>query len=56
MLALEIHIPKVLEGGFKKHGVKIVDKGRWLSQLGHGEKSVRFEVRFGDCGYDKGKS
>ena len=45
---------KSLEGDFKKHGVKIVDKKDGYP-VRAGEKSVRFEVRFGDCGYDKGK-
>ncbi len=43
---------KSLGSGFKKHGYKIVNK-----KDGHpvraGEKSVRFEVRYGDCGKDK---
>ena len=43
---------KSLGSGFKKHGYKIVSK-----KDGHpvrvGEKSVRFEVRYGDCGKDK---
>ena len=43
---------KSLGSGFKKHGYTIVNK-----KDGHpvraGEKSIRFEVRFGDCGKDK---
>ena len=42
---------KSLEKDFKKHGVQIVNK-----KDGHpvraGKKSIRFEVRPGDCGYD----
>ena len=45
---------KSLEGGFKKYGVKIVKKEDGFP-VRAGKKSVRFEVRFGDCGYDKGK-
>ncbi len=45
---------KSLEGGFKKYGVKIVKKDDGFP-VRAGEKSVRFEVRFGDCGYDRGK-
>jgi len=43
---------KSLGSGFKKHGYTIVNK-----KDGHpvrvGEKSIRFEVRYGDCGKDK---
>ena len=43
---------KSLEKDFKKHGVQIVNK-----KDGHpvraGEKSIRFEVRSGDCGKDR---
>ena len=43
---------KSLGSGFKKYGYRIVSK-----KDGHpvraGEKSIRFEVRFGDCGKDK---
>ena len=45
---------KSLESGFKKHGVKIVKKEDGFP-VRDGEKSVRFEVRLGDCGKDKGK-
>ena len=42
---------KSLGSGFKKHGYTIVSK-----KDGHpvraGGKSIRFEVRFGDCGKD----
>ena len=45
---------KSLKKGFKKYGYKIVNK-----KDGHpvraGEKSIRFEVRNGDCGEDPGK-
>ena len=45
---------KSLKKGFKKYGYKIVHK-----KDGHpvraGEKSIRFEVRNGDCGEDPGK-
>ncbi len=43
---------KSLGSGFKKHGVKIVKKQDGFP-VREGEKSVRFEVRFGDCGKDK---
>jgi hypothetical protein len=43
---------KSLESGFKKHGVKIVKKEDGFP-VRAGEKSIRFEVRFGDCGKDK---
>ena len=43
---------KSLGSGFKKHGYTIVNE-----KDGHpvrsGEKSARFEVRYGDCGKDK---
>ena len=39
-------------GGFKKHGVKIVNKVENFP-VRAGNKSVRFEVKFGDCGKDK---
>ena len=45
---------KSLGSGFKKYGVKIVKKEDGFP-VRAGKKSVRFEVRFGDCGYDKGK-
>ena len=45
---------KSLGSGFKKHGVKIV-KEKDGFPVRAGKKSVRFEVRFGDCGYDIGK-
>ena len=45
---------KSLGSGFKKHGVKIVKKQDGFP-VRAGKKSVRFEVRFGDCGYDRGK-
>ena len=45
---------KSLKGGFKKYGVKIVKKSDGFP-VRAGKKSVRFEVRFGDCGYDRGK-
>ena len=45
---------KSLKKGFKKYGYKIVNK-----KDGHpvraGEKSIRFELRNGDCGEDPGK-
>ena len=45
---------KSLKKGFKKYGYKIVNK-----KDGHpvraGEKSIRFELRSGDCGEDPGK-
>jgi hypothetical protein len=45
---------KSLKKGFKKYGYEIVNK-----QDGHpvraGEKSIRFELRNGDCGEDPGK-
>ena len=44
---------KSLFNNFKKHGVCIVEKSK-----GHptrlGQKSLRFEVKSGDCGYNKG--
>jgi len=43
---------KSLGSGFKKHGVKIVKKEDGFP-VRAGKKSVRFEVRFGDCGKDK---
>ena len=43
---------KSLEVGFKKHGVKIVDKKDGYP-VRNGEQAVRFEVRLGDCGKDK---
>ena len=43
---------KSLGSGFKKHGVKIV-KEKDGFPVRAGKKSVRFEVRFGDCGKDK---
>ena len=43
---------KSLGSGFKKHGVKIVKKEDGFP-VRAGEKSIRFEVRFGDCGKDK---
>ncbi|WP_440618280.1 heparin lyase I family protein [Candidatus Pelagibacter sp. HIMB1493] len=43
---------KSLGSGFKKHGVRIVKKEDGFP-VRAGEKSVRFEVRFGDCGKDK---
>lgn len=43
---------KSLGSGFKKHGVKIVKKQDGFP-VREGKKSVRFEVRFGDCGKDK---
>ncbi len=43
---------KSLGSGFKKHGVKIVKKEDGFP-VRDGEKSVRFEVRLGDCGKDK---
>ena len=46
---------KSLEKDFKKHGVQVVNK-----KDGHpvraGKKSIRFEVKPGDCGYDDGWS
>ena len=46
---------KSLSKKFKKHGMQVVDK-----KDGHpvraGHKSIRFEVRPGDCGYDDGWS
>jgi len=42
---------KSLENDFKKHGVKVVKKKDGFP-VRAGKKSLRFEVRFGDCGFD----
>ena len=45
---------KSLKKGFKKYGYKIVNK-KDGHPVGAGEKSIRFELRNGDCGEDPGK-